>query len=515
LNLLAGLPLRTGAQLAALAELDLEFENIRAAWLHAAECRDFDLLDSALDNLYWYGMLRSRMHEIDTLLDAADVPGSPLYIRLQTRRRVLYFDPSPDVRSTLEYVATSGHAESPYAAMLLGLLLGTHGEYAESFEYLQTARKHYESISGGAFHLANVYHAHGNLYINMGSDLKAARDYLDKAISIRRSNGERCGLAWSLSQLSALNFGIGNLPEGNEAAQESYDLFKTLNNRDGMCNALAELSYAAYLSGAFDQCRELARQGQQNTSRSRSLGVAGVAAMVSGEYQRAIELLRAGLETPDMVSQNMNRIALSVCLYGANRVEEAQRELLVGARAGFMRRLPGQAILYLGGGAVVMQNHYPLERTLELLTSAFEYMGLAEVPEMAMAWLHQFPIYKDVIQRLDTELSPDARAAAWERGRRTDRKVYVAALVEDLARVVGEANPTPSALLEEVLPDPLTEREGEILTLILQGLSNDEIASRLVVGISTVKKHINHLYAKLGVINRAQAIARAHELGLG
>jgi LuxR family maltose regulon positive regulatory protein len=64
------------------------------------------------------------------------------------------------------------------------------------------------------------------------------------------------------------------------------------------------------------------------------------------------------------------------------------------------------------------------------------------------------------------------------------------------------------------LLDPLRDRELEVLRLIAQGHSNQEIAGKLVVGLSTVKTHINHLFQKLGVSSRTQAIARARELGL-
>jgi DNA-binding CsgD family transcriptional regulator len=64
------------------------------------------------------------------------------------------------------------------------------------------------------------------------------------------------------------------------------------------------------------------------------------------------------------------------------------------------------------------------------------------------------------------------------------------------------------------LAEPLSKRELEVLALIEAGLSNAEIAERMVVAHSTVKTHINNIYAKLGTQSRTQAVRRARELGL-
>jgi LuxR family maltose regulon positive regulatory protein len=72
------------------------------------------------------------------------------------------------------------------------------------------------------------------------------------------------------------------------------------------------------------------------------------------------------------------------------------------------------------------------------------------------------------------------------------------------------AKQTPAQSLLE----PLSERELQVLQLLAQGASNQEIAQELVIAVDTVKRHVHHILAKLGVQNRLQAVRQARKLGL-
>ena len=106
---------------------------------------------------------------------------------------------------------------------------------------------------------------------------------------------------------------------------------------------------------------------------------------------------------------------------------------------------------------------------------------------------------------------------------------------EELVRAVrvvaaGDALLSPAVtrqLLDRVVPrldaperespvalEELTERELEVLRLVAQGLSNREIAQRLVLGEATVKTHVSHVLMKLGLRDRVQAVVLAYEAGL-
>jgi DNA-binding NarL/FixJ family response regulator len=87
----------------------------------------------------------------------------------------------------------------------------------------------------------------------------------------------------------------------------------------------------------------------------------------------------------------------------------------------------------------------------------------------------------------------------------------VAAVVSRLPAPAGPGNLGPG---DRKPPDGLTIREAEVLSLLASGLSNAEIAQRLYLSHATVKTHINRIFAKTGVRDRAQAVRYAYQHGL-
>jgi DNA-binding NarL/FixJ family response regulator len=96
-------------------------------------------------------------------------------------------------------------------------------------------------------------------------------------------------------------------------------------------------------------------------------------------------------------------------------------------------------------------------------------------------------------------------------------------VVETLVAALGELVPprdtSPAPDIRSGAPrgdliDSLTERELEVLRLVAEGDSNQDIARKLVVTLATVKTHVNHIFSKLGAESRVQVVARARALRL-
>ena len=95
-----------------------------------------------------------------------------------------------------------------------------------------------------------------------------------------------------------------------------------------------------------------------------------------------------------------------------------------------------------------------------------------------------------------------------------EHRGYARKLYQEINSEAGGASVEAAQHLPDVEAKGLSEREQEVLALLAQGHTNQEIADRLVISLNTVKSHVKHIYITLDVRNRSEATAKALELGL-
>ena len=173
-----------------------------------------------------------------------------------------------------------------------------------------------------------------------------------------------------------------------------------------------------------------------------------------------------------------------------------------------------------------------LEPALQRATAGQRWRHVIEI-RLLQALAHQ--MHQEETQALSA-LSEAVRLGEPEGYIRSfvDEGAPMEVLLDQLRKQNGEHGPTPyldtllaafqqrsmaHARVEEqkqaqALPEPLSERELQVLQVLARGASNQEIAQELVIVVDTVKRHVSHIFSKLGVQNRVQAVLQARELGL-
>ncbi len=176
-----------------------------------------------------------------------------------------------------------------------------------------------------------------------------------------------------------------------------------------------------------------------------------------------------------------------------------------------------EALAVLDPLVLAARHHGRMRREVELLALQAAAHQVAGEPEVALA----------VLERALHLAEPEGAVRVFvEAGEPMARLLHEAASRGLAADYVGRlvaafpaARWTPAAGFPEApsqaaLTEPLSGREREVLRLVAQGLSNREIAERLVISLSTVKGHTSNIYGKLAVSSRTQAVVRARALGI-
>jgi ATP/maltotriose-dependent transcriptional regulator MalT len=242
-------------------------------------------------------------------------------------------------------------------------------------------------------------------------------------------------------------------------------------------------------------------------SATWSQAALGLLAEGEGQLAEAIALYQTRLETCEQVGDS-GGVAWS--LHQLAKVSLEQQDL---PQAIYYCRESLRVALEISSGnsineaiwriSFVLRQRGQPARAVELLAAL-----QAAQPPVARPIASQLP---SALDEARAQLSSDAYNAALAAGSAWTPPALGMALMDELAALLTT---TPHAPASQHLPEALSERELEVLRLMADGLSNSEIAERLVVTTGTVKKHLNNIYGKLGVERRTQALLRAQELRL-
>ena len=148
--------------------------------------------------------------------------------------------------------------------------------------------------------------------------------------------------------------------------------------------------------------------------------------------------------------------------------------------------------------AVALHAHDEKDKAAQLLGGA---LALAEPGGFIRSFVDEGAPMAELLTRMNAS--------------REDGTLRVKEYIHKLLAAFGKQKDVyPSALIQQPLAEPLSQRELEVLQLIAQGLSNREISERLFLALDTVKGHNRRIYSKLQVQRRTEAVSRARELGL-
>jgi ATP/maltotriose-dependent transcriptional regulator MalT len=192
--------------------------------------------------------------------------------------------------------------------------------------------------------------------------------------------------------------------------------------------------------------------------------------------------------------EGMGNSAVATGHYG-----EARRYLREALQLSNQHKLSRTLSIFVGIGELFLQTDRR-ERGIELLTLALHH----PVSDQDT---------KDRVQHLLTRYNV-AGEAAQQPLPEADFEAATIALLDELLIPEDRKLTRHTPHTDKTLVEPLSERELEVLTLIVEGRSNREIADQLFLSVATVKWYLTHIYSKLGVESRTQAIARARQLNL-
>jgi predicted ATPase/DNA-binding CsgD family transcriptional regulator len=290
---------------------------------------------------------------------------------------------------------------------------------------------------------------------------------IDENLAAYRSRGDLWGAGWLLQERGSWERKFGQVDVAKAALLESLNLFNAAGDAWGATWGQAMLGLIAEDEGRLQEAYEL------YTTRLHTCQAVNDAGGIAWTLQQIakISLELNNVEKAAYYCRESLRVALDIST--DNSVDEAIERI---------------ASMYAQTGKAAQAAEF--------------YAALLNRPELME---RRAKYLRGRLVQVEAQLLPDVYQRAVEAGKRWSVRDLGWALLDELST---EAPRPPFQ------GNGLSLRELEVLELASEGLSNREIAERLVVTVGTVKKHMNNIFSKLGADTRIQAIVRGREEGL-
>ena len=347
--------------------------------------------------------------------------------------------------------------------------------------------------------------------------LQAAADVCQQALDLVAERGRRLpaasaahvGMGELLREWNQLDAATRHLEEGIELGEKGGNVDVVIDGHVVLARTRFALGDEAGATGMLQGAKRLAQQHDMNASVAVVEAWQARLWVWQGNRWAATHWLEEhGLSIEDELGypREFEHITLVRVLIALDRYDEAvellerlSRAAEAGGRMGRMAE-----ILAFKALALRAQNN-----SSEALTALRRALTLAEpegyVRTFADEGVPMAALLKQLLKTKGTQPPSAGHAVSPE---------YASKLLAALGQ--GATPSTGASALGTMGPlvELLSEREREVLRLLASGISNREIAAELFVSLDTVKSHLKHIYGKLGVRGRAQAVARARELDL-
>ena len=507
----------------AIFEIDTDFENVRSAWEWAVKNEDNSGLDSVMEALFiFYIQLHSQrrpdgeslmQHAFDRYDLLPDSKTQPTWWRLRARL-------PNDQRSRVLLQDCLNHArdmeDMREEAFCLSELAHVH--MADRDRPTGVACNH-QSIA--IYHqLGDDYHTAEQLFqlaLNLGEPKWTegeGYDITNQSLAIRQRIGDRIGWGWSIMSLGDILVGRGQHRQAEQLLRQSMAAHREMDFWGGISVGTLRLGWIAFRRGdlrdasaLFAEALSLGQRYHYPVGQATSALMLAVLAYLQDDLEIGQRWLATG-EQLQLIDPHgpilWTRAVRALMLGDSVTAEENLRLSLAGVlnnTSGFAQAPLQDALATL---ALAKIADSPPEQIVE-------WLGLASsVPDSSQSWLEQWPLYRRIRADLEHELGGEAFATCWERGTQDDLEATIRQILadEDLG-THGKAREVHPTLIE-----PLSHRETEVLHLLGEGLTNREVAQKLVLTVGTVKVHTRNIYGKLNVHTRVQAVNRARDLGL-